>query len=112
MGKALPLSEINLVLLKRFLRALAVGNVLDRTEHLAGRRRGVFLQIALTMHRAHFATGTDDSVFYVRAQFSANGLLGHSEHKFQIFGVDHFSYNSYVYGILLRPQSINAVGLV
>src|SRR6266478_6804601 len=43
-GKPLPLSDIKLALLKRLLGALAVSNVLDRAEHLAGPPRLVFLQ--------------------------------------------------------------------
>src|SRR5260370_29339953 len=82
MGKALPLSEIKLVLLKRFLAAFAVSDVMDGTEHLVRSPGRVFFHIALTMHRSQFATGADDSVFYIRAQSSANGLLGHSEYKF------------------------------
>src|SRR5258708_4459762 len=42
-GKPLPLSDIKLALLKRLLGALAVSNVLDRAEHLAGPPRLVFL---------------------------------------------------------------------
>src|SRR5205085_12538722 len=92
-GNGLPLSEVKLGLLMRLLGSLAVGNVLDRTVHLEGPPRRVFLHIALTMHRPHFATGTNDSVFHVRAQSSSKGFLGHSEYNFQIFGMNHFSYN-------------------
>src|SRR5580658_7475158 len=84
MGNALPFADIKLASLKHFLGTLAICDVLDGTEHLAGLPRSIFLQVALTMHGAQFAIGTDDSVFYVRAQSSANGLLRHSEHKFQI----------------------------
>jgi hypothetical protein len=72
--KALPLNEIKLSLLKRPLRALAVSNVLDYSEPLAGLPQLAFPQSALTVDDTHFAAGTNDAEFYVWVPSTASFL--------------------------------------
>ena len=74
MRKALPLNEIKLSLLKRPLRALAVSNVLDYSEPLAGLPQLAFPQSGPDCGDTHFAAGTNDSEFYVWVPSTASFL--------------------------------------
>src|SRR6266852_2992225 len=75
MGKALPLAEIELALLKRLISVLAISDVLDCTVEAGGLARLVFLYSARTIEDAHFAAGTDDAVFHVIPHTTSNDLL-------------------------------------
>ena len=89
MGKALPFTDIKLASLKRFLRALSVGNVLDCPVEVRGSARLVFLYSTRTVEDAHFAAGTNDAVFHVIAHTTSNGLLLFSKNTVPIFRMDH-----------------------
>src|SRR3984893_3157227 len=91
-SEALPFAEIKFGSLKGFLCALTVSDVLDRTEHLVGPSRCISLHVALTVHGAHFAAETNDSMFCVRAHCAQKGLFCRLEDRLSIFRVDHFAY--------------------
>src|ERR1700733_2541269 len=89
-SQLLSFSQISFGESQRFLRTLAVSNVLGGTEHLPGTARRVYLQIALTVNDPNFAAGTNDPMFYVCAHLTLNGLGCFPEHKLAIFGMDRF----------------------
>src|SRR4029077_1056851 len=90
-SETLPFAKIKLGPLKRFLCALAVSDVLNRTEHLVGPSRCISLHVALTVHGAHFTVGTNDSMFCVGAHCAQKGLFCRLEDTLSIFRVDHFA---------------------
>src|SRR5580692_403708 len=107
-GKALPLSEIKLTLLKHLLCALALSDVLDCTVEAGGLAPLVFLYSARTIEDAHFAAGTDDAVFHVIPHTTSNDLLLFSKNTVPIFSMDPLPQCVHVHGTFLRPQSKNA----
>src|SRR4029077_9284870 len=88
MSEALPFAEIKLASLKGFLGALAVGDVLGRTENLVGTSRRVFFQVAQAVHDSHFPVGAKKSVFTVRACSGTNSLSCRPKHSLTIVGVN------------------------
>src|SRR5580658_9859686 len=112
MSEALPFAKINLRLLQRFLCALAVRDVLDRTKHFIWSPRCVSFYRTQSVDSPHFATRANDAMFDIGARFAMKGLLRCPEDKLSIFGVDHFATNRHVYGAFLRTQPINSVQFV
>src|SRR5277367_2257808 len=104
MGDALPFVDIKLTSPLLFLRALAVSNVLDRSEPLAGLTRHVSGHRAVTVDDTHLPAGTNDAEFYVWKP-SAPSLLRCPKQRFSILGVDHFLECRNVHRTFLWPQS-------
>src|ERR1700677_910194 len=87
-GQALAFVKIKLAALKLLLSALAVGNVLDRPEHLVGTSGRISLYIALTMHSAEFAGGPQYAIFHVVARPPSERVVQCTKDKLPIFGMD------------------------
>ena len=112
MSEALPFAKINPRLLQGFLCALAVGDVLDRTEHFVRSPECVSFYGAQSVDHSHFPIGTNDTMFDVSAHFAMKGLLRGPEDKLSIFRVDHVANHRHVYGTFLRTQSVDPAQLV
>src|SRR6202041_1419030 len=95
--------------LQRFLRALAIRDVLHRSEHVIGLAGRVPFHIALKVGDAHFADWPDHATFGAEAGPAAESLFHAS---LPIFGVDLFLTRSYVHRTFLRPHSTDAIGLI
>src|SRR5258706_10434202 len=95
-GKALPLSEIKFVFLKRLLCALAISDVLDCTVEVGGSARLVFLYSTRTVEDAHFAPGTNDAVFHVIAHTSSIGLLLFTKITVTLYRMIHVTVSTHL----------------
>src|SRR5579862_1361933 len=89
--RGLALLQIAVQNLAFFLCALALCDVLARTEHLVGSPRCISSQIAAAVDDAYLTAGTNEAVFRFDVYPVTNRSLCVLEHVPSVFRVDQFS---------------------